>query len=355
MALAKVASVFLASLAMAVLITNVWWRLTPSRDLDLLVYDQSVSDDGFREHAILDQLLMYHRVPFTLGEDHIGAAPGGEPFGDWPTEQPDAIVLADTYGVYVDSFGEIDDLGSRRVSGVIDVEQADDLERWIGAGTPAYGEFSLFTAPTPLDAAAVLERSFSLESTGWVFTAVEELADVSPTLRSLGPTPWPYEGRGFLAVHVTTANGGEGSRELIVLTEDQLTAPFPDVIGAAPGGISGDAPFPRWFSWVQPIGDAEVTAWFDLQVTEEGAEVLAEAGIPTSLPAVITTDRTLYFAGDGLDDETPFRLRRLKGGSVLTRLVTGDEFRFVYTVLEPAIGWLVERSLELAPERATGS
>ncbi len=354
MQLAKGVFVFLAGIAAATLITNLWWRLTPTKDLDVLVYDQTVPTDEYPEHAVLDQLLEYHRVPFDLGDDHVGAAPGGGEFGTWPTAQPDMIFLADVYGVYLDSDGEVDEYGWDRATGALTLDQANDVQRWVETGTPAYGEFSLVTDPTPADAAQVLEETFNFRSSGWVFSKFDDLTKVSPVIRTLGPVPWTYTGPGLIALNVDAA-GRAGTRQLIVLTEDDLTALTPLVVGGAPGAIAGDAPFDSWFSWTEPTGNAVVDAWFELPVTDSGAAVLEDAGIPLRFPALIRTENTLYFGGDGLADETPFRLRRLKGGAVLTRLITGSEFRFIYTILEPAVGWLIEQSEAAADIRAAAT
>jgi hypothetical protein len=115
------------------------------------------------------------------------------------------------------------------------------------------------------------------------------------------------------------------------------------IVGGPPGSTGGVAPYDGWVNIVEPAPDAEVDAAFRIPVTVDGDRVLARAGIPNTFAALVRTERTLYFSGDGLDDETPFRLRRLRGGATFTRLVTGDEFRVLYQVLEPSIKWLLDR------------
>ena len=55
-----------------------------------------------------------------------------------------------------------------------------------------------------------------------------------------------------------------------------------------------------------------------------------------------------------MEDETPCRLRHLKGNASFTRLVTGDEFRFLYRVLEPSVGWLLAQGDQPLPEASQG-
>ncbi len=344
MRLFQVFAVFLGGIVAATVITNIWWRLTPPTELDILVYDQTVPTDNYPSHASLGQLFEYHRVPYDIS-DYVGSLPGGVgPYGEWPDERPDLIILADAYGVYENDFGDVDEFGSIRRTEVFNAEQAQDVADWVDAGTPAYGEFSLVTDPTPAPAGQTLEEIFGFESTGWTFRVEGDLANVPPAIQTLGPFPWPYEGPGFIAVQVPAA-GRDVDPRLIVLTEEMMTSDFTGVRGGPPGAAGGESLFDGWFAYVEPTDGAVVDAWFDLSLTEEGLAVLADEGIPATFPAMIRTENTLYFAGDGLSDETPFRLRRLKGGAIFTRLVTGSEFQFLYQVMEPSIAWLIDAAV----------
>lgn len=344
-------AVSLAALLFVVISTSLWWRLTPEQRLDVFVFDQSVTDERFSDHAVLGQLLEYHRVPYDPATDYYGAAPGGLGIhGEWPVARPDLIFLADSYGVYVNDQGEVDDFAGNRVTSALTLSQVEDVASWIDQGTPAYAEFALVTQPTPGPAATLLEETFGFRSTGWTIHQSEDLAELSPSIKSLGAFPWPFEGPGIVLV-ATPVAGRQAPLSIVVLTEDQLTHSMPTVTGGPPGSGGGTADFDKWITMVEPLAGSTVDAWFELPVNSEGAAVLARVGIPNRFPALIRTDRTLYFAGDGLQDDTPFRLRNLKGGASFTRLVTGDEYRFLYQVLEPSVGWLLaqrERSLDSA-------
>ncbi len=341
MRVAQVISVLLASIVMMAVITSIWWRLTPSRDLDVFVYDQTVANDTYPDHAVLEQLLQYHRVAYDV-EDYVGAAPGGGPYGVWPQDRPDVIFLADLYGLYINEDGQLDENGSIRITDRLTAPQADDVARWIAAGTPAYAEFGLVSEPTAEAAGALLEDVFGFRATGWAIKPFEDLQNVSPQIQSLQPSPWTYEGPGWIAVHIAAA-GRASIRDLVVLPEAVLTEPLPIVSGGPPGSDGGQAPFKGWLGVIEAKETSKVDAWVQLGVTDEGLDLLDAAGIPNRFPALVRTERTLYFAGDGLDDETPFRLRRLKGGALFTRLVTGEEFRFLYQVLEPSVGWMLQQ------------
>ncbi len=353
MHLTQVVGVSLASIVVMTALTSIWWRLTPHRELDILVYDQNVPNETYGQHGALDQIFEYHRVPYEL-DDYVGLTPGTwEPHGEWPQRRPDLIVLADVTGVYLDEFGQPDEFGGRPVGEVIWPSQAEDIRDWVAAGTPAYGEFSMVVEPTPGPAGATLESVFGVRSTGWRIRMFDDLAHVSPGIRNLGAYPWPYSGPGLVAVS-GPAGGRNQGRNLLVLTEDQLSGPAIRVLGGPPGSPGADALFNGWVEVVQPDPGTEVDAVFELPVTADGDRLLARMGLPNRFAALIRTDHTLYFAGDGLRDETPFRLRRLEGGATFTRLITGDEFQFLYQILEPSFGWLLEQIPENDREAATG-
>lgn len=334
---------FLVSVVVAiVLITSIWWRLVPERDIDVLVYDQTVPVGEDADRAMLQQLLDHHHVDFEQS-DYVGSEPGGTaPHGTWPSEKPDLIVLADVYGVYLDESGRASDYGDTLATDPFSQAQADDLQQWIEAGTPAYGEFALVTEPTPGPIGEIFEDSFGFRALPWTGRSVEELRDVAPKIKELGPDPWPYSGPGIIFV-TSPVSGRFPAPKLVVLTPGMLDRWLPRVVGGPPGAIPGESTFSRWFGLVRPQDGATVDAWFEIHVNAEGAKVLGEAGLPTRFPALIRNERTLYFAGDGLDDDTPFRLKHVQGGALFTRLVTGREFRFAYQILEPSIAWLLEQ------------
>ncbi len=353
MHLTQIVGVALGSVVVVTALTSVAWRLTPHRELDVLVYDQNVPNEAYGQHQALEQLFEYHRVPYEL-DDYVGLTPGTwEPHGEWPEEQPDLIVLADVTGVYLDENDEPDEFGGRPVGGVMWPSQAEDVQRWVEAGTPAYGEFSLMVEPTPGPSGAILEEVFGVRSTGWRIRMFDDLSLVSPGIRNLGAYPWPYAGRGLVAVS-GPAGGRNQGRNLIVLTEDQLSGFEIRVIGGPPGSPVGNARFDGWVEVVQADADTDVDAVFELPVNDDGKRILARMGLPDRFAALVRTEHTLYFAGDGLRDETPFRLRKLKGGATFTRLITGDEFQFLYQVLEPSFGWLLERVGEDHRQAAAG-
>ncbi len=330
------------------------WRWSSIQQLDLLVFDVTVADDRYLEHAVLDRVLAHHRVSFRLGRDHVGTAPGGEPHGEWPTDWPDLIVLADGYGIYADDEGDIDELGRNRVTSTLTDAQAADIESWVAGGVPAYGEFAIAPEPTPVNASERLQRAFGFDATGWLGSPVEDLAELSPPLKALGPDPWPYEGPGLVLVTTLSGNANP-DRRLVVLTADELEFRFPYFVGG-PAGSRGDrSSMPRWIELIEPAVGSEVESWIELPVNEAGEEMLARAGIPTRWPGVVTTDSTVYVAADGLEDRTGFAFKQFTGGDWLSwKLDNHPDERFFHQILLPSLDRVVDQAKDRQAEQLAG-
>lgn len=334
---------------------HIHWRLSPIQELDLLVFDVTVADDRYLEHAVLDRILAHQRVSFRLGQDHVGAAPGGEPHGEWPTDQPDLIVVAEGYGIYTDDDGDIDELGRNRLTSTLTEAQAADLETWVTSGVPAYGEFAIAPEPTPVRASESVQRAFGFNATGWLGSPVEDLTQLSPPLKELGPDPWPYEGPGL--VLVTTLSGDANpDRRLVVLTAEELEFRFPYFVGGPPGSRGDRSSMPRWIELIEPADGSEVESWIELPVNAAGEERLVNAGIPTRWPGVVTTDNTIYVAADGLEDRTGFAFKQFTEGDWLSWTFDNhpDE-RFFHQILLPSLDRVVIQAKDRRAAQPVGS
>ncbi len=329
--------------------SHVAWRAQPTHELDILVFDVTVADDGYREHQVIGSVLEHRRIPYDLGADHVGAAPGGSPHGRWPARHPDLIILADGYGVYTDDQGRIDDLGSNLVSAVLTDEQAADLHAWIADGVPAYAEFATIPTPTPRTASELLQTAFGVNATGWLGHAVEDLAELSPRLKSLGPQPWPHEGPGFIFV-TTRAGDAEPAPQLVVLSEPELDALYPSFTGRPAGGRGEAAPFAGWFELITPDDDVTVDAWLELPVNPAGKGKLDAAGLPVRWPAVIRGETTMYVVGDLLENTTDLTFKQFTPAAGLTYwLMPQEDSAAFHQILLPAL----DRTIDLAVARAS--
>lgn len=338
----RVVLIMASATVAASVVTRIAWEIMPSRDYDIFVFDQTVPTDDYPEHAVLEELFEYHKVPYDPAVDYFGAKPGGGgAHGTWPSEPPEIVILADAYGVYAPTGTAEGQPVLEPQTRYLSLPQALDIAAWAESGVPTYGEFAMVYAPTPGDAGAVIEQTFGFTSSPWVFRYWDNLDGVSPAITSIYEGTWDYTGPGIVLV-AGPAAGRPGHPRIVVLTSDDLTNPLPQISGGAPGAIRGVASFDNWGSIVAAGPDTELDANFEFLVNELGRAKLDEHGLDPIFPALIRRDNTLYFTGNGLANETPFRLNHLRGAATFTRLVTGKEFRFLYTILEPSVGWLID-------------
>ena len=207
----------------------IWWLRSDTK-LDIVVYDQTVPDASFLEHASLGLALGYEKVPFDTGDSFIGAAPGGAPQGTWPAEAPHLVMLVDAYGVYLDDTGEVSDEGTSRITDALEVRDADLMTRWAATGTVVYGEFNILGEPTSSPASQQLQGLFGVETTGWAGRSFNDLAVVSDRLVDLAGGTWDHTGPGI----VLLAPRVDGAM-VVVLSSNELEQSFPMIDGVLPG------------------------------------------------------------------------------------------------------------------------
>jgi hypothetical protein len=316
----------------------VWW-LRPDTELDILVYDQTVPDATYLEHASLGLVLEYEKVPFATKDSFIGAAPGGLPQGTWPSAAPDLVMLVDAYGVYLDDTGQVADQGTRRITDALEEHDAARVMDWAATGTVVYGEFNILGEPTASPASTKLQELFGVERTGWAGRPFEDLADVPDRLIALAGGTWGYTGRGI----VLLASGPEGA-SVVVLSGDELEDAFPVVEGTLPGsGRSAKARVDGWFEIIATLPGAEVDMSMRLPVTDWGRSVLNQHGIPTEWPFLVRTEKSLYLAADASENSIEFPLRRMTGSPSFMRVLPHSaQTEFFYRVYLPVVQWLIE-------------
>jgi hypothetical protein len=320
-------------------VASLVWALRSDTELDLLVYDQTVPDGSYLEHASLGLALEHEKVAFVTEDSFIGAAPGGAPHGAWPAEAPDLVMLVDAYGVYLDDVGEVSDQGTSRITDAFGEHEADTVIGWAAAGTFIYGEFNVLGEPTTSPASQQLEELFGVERTGWAGRPFDDLSVVPDRLVALAGGTWDHTGQGI----VLLAPGPEGA-SVVVLTSEELEGRFPVVDGVLPGsGRDAAARVDGWFEIITTKPEAEVDMWMRLPVTDSGRAVLTRHGIPTEWPFLVRNEKSLYLAADASENTVEFPLRRMAGSPALMRVLPqSPQTEFFYRVYVPVLQWLVD-------------
>ncbi len=316
----------------------VWW-LRSDKKIDIVVYDQTVPDASFLEHASLGLALGYEKVPFDIEDSFIGAAPGGLPQGTWPAEPPDLVMLVDAYGVYLDDTGEVSDEGTSRITDALEVRDSDLMTEWAAAGTVVYGEFNILGEPTSSPASLQLQGLFGVETTGWAGRSFNDLAAVPGRLVDLAGGTWDHTGRGIVLLAPRA-----GGAMVVVLSSNELEKSFPMADGVLPGsGRSTSARVDGWFEIIAARPGAEANMLMRLPVNDRGRSLLEQFGIPSEWPFLVRNGKTLYLAADASENSIEFPLRKMSGSATLMRsLPHSAQTEFFYRVYLPVVQWLVE-------------
>lgn len=338
-----------AIVAVAIMVAPVFgalhWYLAPTRNLDVLVYNSTIQTPERRQHRAVDLALTYFKVPFDSNEDYVGTEPGGASHGTWPDDAPDLALMVDTYGVYVDSEGALDEDGTTRVSDVFPMAFAKDLARWVDEGTVVMGEFNILHEPTPPEVSESLQMLFGIDATGWTGRAYDDLGTVSGPIRALHDGPWDYEGPGIVIV---AASVGDRVREpsIVVLLPEHLDSHAPLITGnPVPGGRSVETSYGFWFSLIEAAADAETSMWLELPVNEQGRAVLVENGVPWRTPFVVRTEDTVYVAANVAATAAIFPTRRISGSlPVLQWLPNAEDAEVFYEIYAPLVADLIDRA-----------
>ncbi|MBK5267544.1 MAG: hypothetical protein JJE47_08925 [Acidimicrobiia bacterium] len=321
------------------------WSLTSERPIDVLVYDSTVVDDLRREHSGVGLMMTYLKVPFNGATDYVGSGPGGLPFGTWPDERPDLVLLVDAYGVYVNELADVDANGTVRVSQTFPPSFARDVARWADEGTVVMAEFNMMHEPTDPGTSEMLQSIFGIDATGWVGRAFEDLQDAGPRVRSLHAGAWDYQGPGIVIVGSSV---GTRTRDpaLVVLQSADLESPRPRITGSSADEREElDVSFDSWFALIEADSGADTQLWINLPVNDRGTVLLEEWGIAQRSPFLVWNDNTVYAAGNLASTPAAFPARHIAGAlPVMKRLAADGNAALFYRVYAP----LVERLVQMA-------
>ena len=321
------------------------WMLQDSRDLNVLIMDNTVPDTKYREHKGLMWVLNYYKYvhtdvgTYTVDEDYYGFFP--LPDYQYEIERmpevfdgTDLIYLADSYGVYTEEFyGEnLDGRRSELIYGGMYEDELRKVEAAVHSGIPLVAEFNTFGSPTY---GAVRERLYDLlhvEWTGWIgryFFDLTEGVEVPVWViwnyeQQYGEL-WEYHGPGFVF--------SDENDQIVVLTvPDEATADACRIHFTDEGedffGMSPTTRYNYWFDIIILDADAQMYAEFKLSLTDEGRAELDSFGIPSVFPAVVYQESpvywSFYFAGDFVDIDTVPSFYKIYGYDSMNRLLVSD-------------------------------
>lgn len=382
----KILSV-LAIILFILLLPWIIWQFQSDHTLDVAILDKTVPTENYREHHGLTWLLNHGKYKQEDGSvyqkktDYYGFHPD-EDKKEYEVTEPassnashDLIYVADTYGIYEEDLswtdGEMGDGPPELVYGGTTMEDWEWLTSQVDLGTDMVVEFNAFSSPTETVVREEMTDYLGLEWTGWsgrYFSNLELESDqvpgwVADRYEQAG-AKWAFEGAGFVLVH-------DLEEEIVVLSEEQgdigkdgIRLVFNET-GNERFELTGSPSFQYWFDINLPTGTATTLADYDWDLTEEGAAILEEKGIPRYFPAIAHSEKSsadvYYFAGDFVDISKMPAIHKYAGYSnilaLLSSLTPDAETAFYWKTYVPVMEKILEQSLENrntpAPEKAT--
>ena len=351
---------FALLLALLLLTPHVLWRLRAGRQLEVVIVDKTVPFRQYREHAALPWLLHALKLQGKSGRfldaahDYLGFDPSTHTGTDLSPADllgVDALLIADTYGVYHGDYGRDGEQAALERSPLIYGGMTDDeasaVERFANKGGLVIGEFNTFASPTEDAPRSRLERVFGAHWTRWVGRYWPNLRDrnevppwVAESWQKLTQTPFNMSGPGLVLVRddnaIVVLRGGEDLGEN-VLTQERTRA-------GEIAGLPPSASFRFWFDVLVP-DDGEVLCEHVIDVTPSGAAKLAAQHLPSRFPAVVRRGTAWYLAGDFVDSAielgTPELAGLLTWKSYLARVGGVPEERFFWGWYAPLVGKLL--------------
>lgn len=308
----------LGGLAGLALLASPWlaWRAQAGRTMNVVVVDKTVPFEDYREHAAIPWILHAMKIRQPGGDflepsrDYVGFDPktrtGGE-LTDAHLASADALVITDTYGVYVGDYEKPGDQAalerSPKIYGGLSDAEAHAIASFWDAGGLVIAEFNTFASPTPRSARETLEHVFGVRWTRWVARYWPNLQDAEEVPRWVGRvwervthSPFDMKGGGLVFVR-------EDEDIVVLLDGEDLND---DIVRQVrtPRGASFDLPpsggFWFWMDVVEAT-DGEVLYEHVVDATSAGAQKLVKHGLRTRFPALTKHGDAWYFAGDFVD------------------------------------------------------
>ncbi len=310
------------------------WKLMDKEQINLLVLDKTTPNGNFSEHLSFFWVANQKRwvksdgAEYNFAEDFYGFHPGEN--GDYVikdlavygengltdiVDSLDVAFFADTYGIYNSNWKDHPDFGKDTISlfyGGLKEMEFNLLREMKKKGKTIIAEFNFFASPTKPVMRRQTEELLGVRWSGWVGKYYETLdTTMNPDIPKW--IPYLYQKNYKKKYNFNKAGivlvGGRG--KIVILDASQhLKQNFPVLESELSTHIQYNVPqeiyYPYWFDINTTDERNHVLAWFNLEVTKAGQELLNRYNLPNRFPAIIEHDdkyRFLYFACDFSDNE----------------------------------------------------
>lgn len=357
-----------------------WWFISPRQELPMLVVNKTVPDENYGEHHAIFWLA--HHWRFTDGggdfmrydQDYLGYHPNADRRDQLTVKEIEDInllYLADSYGVYDygEDVGDAEEYEELLTDEIRDVDliyggfaesEVKAIKEFAGiSGHILVGEHNILGYPTYLqeEAAAKLEEILGVSYTGWLARYYYELNEAPYWLKQLYTRihgqEWDLQGEGMVLVREEYLDR-DWYEDLIIIKGEDMTEEWPRIISKDHTMFQEAAekvPYLNWMEVVEPHGDTQVLANYEIPVDETNRERLADRGIPAKIPAVTYREppgkaARIYFSGGFANQQPPILPASLTGSASIQRTLTyfpavPTEYQFFFRWYAPVMKYIM--------------
>jgi hypothetical protein len=359
-----------------IIISFSFWYFQPQKKLNIFILDKTVPDFSYREHAAFTWVLRNKHVLtpedrlYTL-QDYYGFFPLSSGEKDkykirsirlfevlTLSDQLDMLYLTDSYGVFSSDFTDsVLHMRPYLIYGGLNQNDYLLMREMKRKNKLIIAEFNLFGSPTSELLRNKTEELFDIKWTGWSGHYFKSLKNVAKNqipawiINSYQKTykkSWDFSNAGTVLIH-------EDGRIVVLEENREMNSAMPIIYPTDEAKIeynlSSYQKFGFWFDIIQTSRKNKIQAYFKLDVTKSGEEMLRKNGLPDTFPAIIehTGDyKFYYFSGDFSDNQPINWLSYFKGvPSIMNKIHTGSngtENEFFWNFYVPLLNSILDRN-----------
>ena len=339
--------IFLAVIIVLPFFGRFFWILQKGRDMEIMIINKTVPKNSSNEVKSLNWVLNYNKIlktdhsRYRYERDYYGYHPDA-PEEEWKIrsyslaelpsiqEKYNALFFLDNQGVKLT--GDIVKTASDYYGGF---NQNDYLllKQMLNADKLIIAEYNFFSNPTVDLVRYNTEQMLDIHSLGWRGKFFNNLNarkisfELDPgwidRYKDYYGKNWDFQGPGIVIIN-------EKQNRIIVLPRSEtMIKDYPEVLtGEKYTGlfhIPEKSAFTGWFSIVYQ-GHNDIISTFDLNLNDNGKEILMKNGLECRFPAVIKyADHPFYYlAGDFSKEKVMLVWSRIRILNNLIRSVTGN-------------------------------
>jgi len=322
----------------------IFWILTPSKSINILIIDKTVLTKDCREHKGFNWILTQNKYVNSSGNfynttsDYFGFFPSENKkykvndFSTFSDKQIDSICnlyqmlyYTDTYGIYKNSWylDTLQNEHSEKIYGGLDEGDYLLLKQMKAKKKLILAEFNFIAAPTREDIRTKTENLLNIKWSGWTgkyFSSLDTLDNpelpkwVIKLYKAQHEGKWDFTHSGIVFVN----NDGTIA---ILENKTHLQTEVPTVSTTEYGCVKFDVPevigYPYWFDIISSTDSKnKIVSTYKLGTNPKGDSILNHYHIPKEFPAVVERKddyRFYYFCGDFCDAPVSNRFLRFKG------------------------------------------